>query len=305
MKPEDGGWFGSRWELTAPESYALLYGQKGEGSQIFKLALLELVARGWLELDEIEERGTLLDRTRKIAVLRYGSEGRGSGGPPLDAVLELFETHESWASEGEGSGLVPVSALAQAARGRYGSFKNYVEVEVMPALAGRGLYRPQERRILGLFKVSCWEITRAGEAARAALEGSRSLGREQFHSWVDSDPARALAFLGLAGSSVLLMEELHPDIRRIREREYGGEVAVHGGMVGPHGAGPEIDENMSEDAAGDSSGELDAPAFDVGAFDFDLGAFDGLDAALSSIDSGVGDAGGGWGGDGGGGGGGG
>lgn len=60
----------------------------------------------------------------------------------------------------------------------------------MPALAERGLYRRQERRILGLFKVSRWEITYAGEAARAELEGSRSLGREQFHSWVDSDPAR-------------------------------------------------------------------------------------------------------------------
>lgn len=229
----DNRWPKSHWKLTAPESYALLYGSKAEGPQVFKLALLELVARGWLKLGEIEKRRVSSGRDQKIATLGYGAKRRGSGGRPLDAVLELFEPHASWASEGGGSGLVPVSALALATRSRYGSFKNYVEVEVMPALAARGLYQQKERRILGLFPTSRWEITRTGEAARVELEGNRSLGRDQFHRWVDSDPSQALAFLGITGSSVLLMEELHPDIQRLREREYGsGEAAVSGGVIG-------------------------------------------------------------------------
>ncbi|MBA4115553.1 MAG: hypothetical protein H0X71_03775 [Rubrobacter sp.] len=156
----------------------------------------------------------------------------------------------------------------------------------MPALANRGLYQRRERRVLGLFKVSRWHITRTGEAARADLEGGRSLGREQFHRWVDSEPTRALAFLGLAGSSVLLMEDLHPDIRRLRDQEYAGEeAAAYGGVTGIHGGLPETSEEGSGDAAGD-------PALDLGALGFDLGAFDGLAAAFSSIGLGVGDAGG-------------
>lgn len=67
-----------------------------------------------------------------------------------------------------------------------------------------------------------------------------------------------------------MVEELHPDIRQIREREYGGEVAIHGGLVGPHGAGSENEENVLEGAAGDLSGEFSARAFEVGAFDYNL-----------------------------------
>lgn len=305
----DNRWPKSHWKLTAPESYALLYGPKAEETQVFKLALLELVARGWLEIDEIEQHKASSGRARNIAALGYGARRHGSGGRPLDAVLELFEPHASWASEGGGSGLVPVSALALATRSRYGSFKNYVEVEVMPALAARGLYQKEERRILGLFPTSRWEITRTGEAARAELEGNRSLGRDQFRRWVDSNPSQALAFLGLTGSSVLLMEELHPDIRRLREREHSsGEAAVSGSVIGPHGD-PETGEDRPRETVGDSPGDLDpaaldAPALDIGSFDFDLGAFDGIEGATSSIDSEITDTGGGWGGDGGGGGGG-
>ena len=91
--------------------------------------------------------------------------------------------------------------------------------------------------MLGTFKDSPRETTRAGEATRAELAGSRFLGKEQFHRWVDSDPAQALAFLGLAGSSVPLMKELHPDIRRLREREHatGATAAISGGEAsGPY-----------------------------------------------------------------------
>ena len=44
MRPEEKGWGESRWELTAPESYVLVYGPKSGGSRVFKLALMQLVA---------------------------------------------------------------------------------------------------------------------------------------------------------------------------------------------------------------------------------------------------------------------
>ncbi len=106
------------------------------------------------------------------------------------------------------------------------------------------------------------------------------------------------------------MKELHPDIRRLREREHVSGGAFFGGEVGGlHGDDLKTEEDGPEDAPGELSVDLDlttldAPAFDLAAFDFDLRVFDGLEVVFSSIDSGV-DSGGGGGGDGGGGGGGG
>ena len=35
MGPEEKGWRGSRWDLTAPESYILVYGPKAGASRPF------------------------------------------------------------------------------------------------------------------------------------------------------------------------------------------------------------------------------------------------------------------------------
>ncbi len=55
MRPEDKGWRGSQRELTAPESYVLVYGPKAGGSRPFKLALMELVAGKCLTLTDAED----------------------------------------------------------------------------------------------------------------------------------------------------------------------------------------------------------------------------------------------------------
>ena len=44
MGPEEKGWRGSRWELTAPETYVLVYGPKAGGGRPFKLALMVAVS---------------------------------------------------------------------------------------------------------------------------------------------------------------------------------------------------------------------------------------------------------------------
>ena len=86
---EVAGWPRNRWELSAAESYALLYGPKtSKPSQPFKLAVLELVSRRVLEMVEVEKSG--LFRTKKAAVLRKG-EGT-TDNEVLLAVRDLYFT---------------------------------------------------------------------------------------------------------------------------------------------------------------------------------------------------------------------
>ena len=86
---EVAGWPRNRWELSAAESYALLYGPKtSKPSQPFKLAVLELVSRRVLEMVEVEKSG--LFRTKKVAVLRKG-EGT-TDNEVLLAVRDLYFT---------------------------------------------------------------------------------------------------------------------------------------------------------------------------------------------------------------------
>jgi len=297
------GGFRNRWELTAPESYALLYGPK-DARQIFKLALLELVARGHLELAETEEPGRF-GRSRKAVVLRHGANRERPESRSLADVLTLFTGAVARPVGGRQTEM-PVPELARSARTRYGSFEDYVETQVMPGLKRRNLFERRMRRRLGIFKTTRWEPTYAGEAAKAELAGSMTLGEEKFAEWVDREPSQALQFLGLAGSSVLLMPPLHPDIQRLRENpQYR-----HRDDWYAAGYVPVVGSGMAEDAP-DTEGAEDIG--DPGALDLDALSLDpgGLGDATSAIDSGVdsggggfgdggGSGGGGWSGDGGG-----
>ena len=120
-----------------------------------------------------------------------------------------------------------------------------------------------------------------------------SLGEERFGQWVDGDPAQALAFLGVAGSSVLLMSPLHPDIRRLHERH-----RAEGADAASVGVYPIIGDVSNNYDLGDEPGNL-LSGCDFGAFDLDLSVFYALDSVFSAIDSGVDSGGGdgGWGGD--------
>lgn len=245
---EEGGWAANRWELSAPESHALLYGPKAKPGQVLKLAVLELVARKALALVEVEEPGFF--GTKKAAVLTDGPErGLSLGSRPLAAVLDLY-------------GGIPRN-----------SFPGGVTGARSTACSGSS---PQ----------------RAGRSRPRARRRERSFG-----DWVDREPARALAFLGVAGSSVLLMDAIHPDLQRLREEE---EATGYAGGV--YTGDP--DDTLQDDASPPDS--FEPGTLDFGALDLDFGAFGDLGSAFDSIDAGVdagggGDSGGG-GGDGGGGG---
>jgi hypothetical protein len=276
---EVAGWPRNRWELSAAESYALLYGPKtSKPSQPFKLAVLELVSRRVLEMVEVEKSGFF--RTKKVAVLRKG-EGTTDNAVLL-AVRDLFLTSDK-SEDPDGVSGVEVKSLAERASQQYSSRKGFAEAVVMKALDERDFYRREQRSFLGIIPYQRWVLTSSGEVARAQLKLTMRLGESQFGRWVDREPNRALAYLGLVGPAVLLMEPLHPDLQRLREVQ---ERTGDGGGGSGTGGDSEGRGSSGEDAP--DSGDLDLD------FDFDVlgdlgGAFDAID---SGVDAGGGDGGG-------------
>jgi len=274
-------WSTTRWEPPGPESYVLLHGVDRPDAQPFKLAITELVARGALKLVEIEEPGVFGIR-RHVSVLTQGSQRERVPERSLAAVQRIFG-EAKLDSFSDGTIGVTVQDLAVTAQRRYRPLSAYTMDEVLPALIERGYYAREKRKILGIFPSSRYVLTPSGQAARADLQQRMDVGQAELHGWVRNDRSHALLYVGLAGSSMLLMPMLFADVEELR-----AEAASLPGVEEPGGIGS-------------GEGPLMDPGLNVGALD--LGAFGGLDAALGAIDagieSGVGSGDGGWGGDGG------
>lgn len=233
MSPGSKEWTLERWGPTAPESRVLIDGWKRSGREAFRLAVLECVARRRLT---VAERTDLPDEEAPPGLLLPGAEARPTGDRPLDALQELFGDARTRSSRGSGVG---VGELTKAARRRYGSLDGYVKTEVLPALQRRGLYERRNEKLFRLLPVTRWRLTRTGEASRLQLQQNRRLGEKNFGEWVRSDPEQAYRFLGLAGSSLLLMEALHPDLKDLQEPEddeggFAYPVPGPAGDLGPH-----------------------------------------------------------------------
>lgn len=284
MGLEEQGWPGSRWRLTAPESYVLIYGPEAGGSRPFKLALMELVAGKCLTLTDTEDSALFGLWKRRVALLSPGPEYRSPRSRSLSALLDLLgETSPRTTRDGNTG--VPIPKLARKARRKYGWLGGYAESEVIPGLASRGLYERRERTVARPSGISYWKLTRAGEAARAEFERNLGLAEKRLSLWVDEDPARALAFLGATGFSVSLVEQLHLDIPGLNERHAGGGPYLHPGFEG----------GFDHDEPGATLNGLDALNLDASGFDAsNFGdTFDRLNGAFSAIDSGAGAGGGG------------
>ena len=275
------GWPSSRWQLSAPESYVLQNGPSASGREAFKVALVELVARGSLVLKTVEGPKPLLGRAKDVSVLVQG----GKAPPPerpLGVVHELLQRVPETTFR-DGTRGVPVEKLAEAARKRYGAIGRYVAVDVLPSLVMRGLYARETYKVLLIFSRERYVPTPSGEQAKLDLERWMGVGKEQLSGLVDQDPTRALAYLGLAGAGVLLMSDSFPDLQRLRDRvgSSDGDVGSTSWIVTTGGSD---DDRLDLDFGG-----LDLSGMSL---DFDLSAFDSLDSAFDAIDSGV-DAGGG------------
>lgn len=302
MGPSQGQWPRTRWELSAPESYVLLNGPGASGAEAFKLALLELVTRGSLRLATGQRKGAF-GRRQEVSVLARGERAGAPDEAALSAVWRIFEAQRSQVYENGVTG-VAVDEFAKAAARTYGSIGKYAGTVVLPALSNRGFYRSESYRVLWLFPATRQVLTPQGEAERSELQERLELAEQEFGSLVNRDPRRALAFLALAGASVLLVNELYPDLQRL-QAQLGRRPEEGGG-----------DSDVDDEGDSGEGGGLDLAGFDLGGFDlgglsldFDLSAFEAIGDAFSAIDSGVdsgggGDSGGGdGGGDGGGGGG--
>jgi hypothetical protein len=171
--------------------------------------------------------------------------------------------------------------------------------------------------VLWIFPTTRNVLTRAGESARSELQRWMDVGAERLSTWSDSDPSQGMAYAGMAGASLLLMPELFPDLRRLREQTRIGDADSVGYVGGPiitsdtgddrHHTDPSHDPGDLDtggiDPGGLTIGGLELPSFDLSGFDFgslDFSSFDALDSAMSAIDSAVDSGGGGDGGGGGG-----
>ncbi|MDQ3327276.1 MAG: hypothetical protein M3506_01955, partial [Chloroflexota bacterium] len=213
----------THWELFSAESYVLLEGPSADARRALKLAMLELVARRRLVLVNVEEPRRF-GRTKRTAVLRsVGGAGRLAGS--LANVMRHYEraTQHTYSDATVG---VPMADLARAIA-KDGGVSGWVKRVVLPELQLHALYEQQQRRTLGFFTRTRWERTPAGEQVRAELIRRTEYAVRDFRGWVDTDPARALAFVGVAGSSLLLMDSLHPDLRRLREQSLVGNTRMY------------------------------------------------------------------------------
>ena len=281
------GWPATPWELTAPESYVLLHGPTASGAETFKLAVLELVARGFLKLVQVEEASSLGGQHRLNGLVR-GVRAKPPAEPALASVWTLYTSIPARTFV-DGSEGVPVDELAREAQRRYKPLRQFVDRVVMSTLLDRGLYTYEHYRVFWFFPASRLVLSPAGASARADLEARLALGREQFGGWVDADPARALGFVGLAGGAALLLSGLHADLGRLGHRLPERTAVADGGIAPSIGVGDTDADRPTEPAEAPAGGEAAAgdftlPGLDPSTFDFDLSALDSLDSAFGAID---------------------
>jgi hypothetical protein len=250
-----------RWELTAPESHLLRYGDDASGSTAFKLALMELVTRGALRLEAGWIRRWPGRGTRFAWLVADGHRMASATEPALAPVLGVFEraserrifpavSYWDHAVEFEGV-IVPDIAKAASRRG----FSRFIKDDVAGALRARGLLTDENRR------------TPAGAQADDELERWLELSR-QFPRWSQRDDGWGRVYLQRAGAAVLLTGGALPPLVSFAQAHATGVDAAWPALLGP-----QLDND-----------------FGLGAF----GALDAWDGSFTSFDVGGGGDGGGF-----------
>jgi hypothetical protein len=236
-----------RWELTAPESHVLSYRGGSFRAEAIRLAVVELVARRILRVE---------DRS-----LVGGPAVHQAVEPPLEVVLEVFrETRRR-----PGRDDVLVKDFRRALTKRFRNADRYRELHVAPALVERGLLEETRPRRRGRAAEFDW--TDAGREADAQLTRWLELGRDQLASWVRSDPMRASSFTREAGSAVLLMSDQYPELEELSRREGFGFADAGGAEAFTLGQAGGVHHHAPLDLGG---GGLDLGGLDFGGL-FDAG----------------------------------
>ena len=280
--------------LSAAEAFVLLSLPRYDARQALKFGFMGLLAQGILRIEQEERSGFF--RTRRIAHLHVAANPPDNL-PPIAA--SLVRITQAAASEGL------MSDVVKQAGSEYGNgFTGFVRDLVVPALMARDLAEPREARVLGLFRVTRFHRTPAGEGEKARLQ-DLLVEAKTIPQHLDGDPARVAALVAALGGAILLVDGLRPHYaaleRALRRSDDGG-----GGDGGAAGDWDSRDSDKDHPDAtqsdgGHFAGQIgfggDFGNVDFGSIDFsafDAGAFDSFDAGFSDAggDGGGGDGGG-------------
>lgn len=192
-EPRPGGLPEPAWTLTAAEAYLLRYLEEGAAVEfpVFRLALIELVARGALRVEPVRVPRRLLPGSKVLWVLAAGPRFHYVRAPALAPLLTAFE---------RARGKRVVDGRAYHDRGRAIEGVRIADLgpsEELTAACVESLHTH------GLGNKPLTR-TAAGEAADDALGEWLRLARTRFPERADD---WALDFLRGAGAAVLLAEE--------------------------------------------------------------------------------------------------
>jgi len=218
----------NRWTLSAPESLVLLWGRGTGDVYAVELGLLELVARGFLDLRERKRPfplNKLLDISGNLIHIRPSER---TGCTSLDTLLDAVPLSHVPSNRRAG---YPVQSMADTVLRRQIEYvprrntsrgvravltgRGYVWSAVLPDLVRRGYYTDAPHTRVGAPESWRRDLTPAGEQALVTVRQLHLEGQGPFASWVTTDPPRAWDYLERAGSSLFLIRGLLPHLRRL------------------------------------------------------------------------------------------
>ena len=195
-----------RWELTAPESYLLRYGPGRDVRPVsaFKLAMMDLVARGALTVNGVFVRRRWVRGTRAVWLLGDGPRKASVDEPALLPLIllhsSMIERRPSFAVSFVNSAMelpgVPLERFVSAVARRNGGYAAYMRRDVAGSLRNRELISGTNRHA---------RHTPAGEQAWERLDQWVEVGGDPLQSWM-RDQTWLRAYLAGAGAAVFLAE---------------------------------------------------------------------------------------------------
>jgi len=245
--------------LWPAQALFLLKPNLTNGLRTIRVALLSLLAKGVLRIEEQEEMGVF--RTRKVPCLRTMPGPAPTLPPHLTAVIDLVR-----AAQTDGGKMRHVIRCAEK-EFKTGCFI-FNSTYILPGLVEDGLIEVRSWWVSHYYRV-----TPAGERERRRIETDIARAR-QLPALLKADPAQARELALALGSTLLLADDLKKHYRQLAEvmRGYDGD------------GGGSFD-------AGDLSGSFDLGGFDLGSFD--AAALNALYGCMSVFDAGFSDGGGG------------
>jgi hypothetical protein len=204
------------WRLTAPESYVLRHQAESLGGEAYRLAVVELVARGTLRLRRVEKK-RVPGWTYRRAVLCEGPRIDEVNEPALLPVLDLYDSLPKRtfvpggrvAVEGgeEIAGVLIDRFAHESAKKFKPAFMGYRDDVVARLLVERDLLFFRGKNGLFSSKPNLG-MTAAGSAARAKLMSWLFEGRDRLDELLEEDPGEALAHARMAGPALFLMADM-------------------------------------------------------------------------------------------------